>query len=94
MAIADRKKAAAAIYKYGTLMAEIDERVVEMERIRSLYISQGVSPTGTALEGNETVVSNAVTSLRSEINNAVWTAIKAEAIRLASHGGAAIETGA
>ena len=50
--------------------------------------------SGTALEGNEAVVSNAVTSLRSEISNAVWTAIKVEAIRLASHAGAAIETGA
>ena len=94
MPIADRKKAAAAIYKYGTLMIGIEERVTEMERIRALYISQGVSPVGTALDGNELAVSNALTSLRTEINKAVWVAIKAEAIRLGSHGGAAIEVGA
>ena len=72
MAVSDTKKCQTLINIMGQQALAVRAAVATMKACRTAYLAAGVDPTGTPLEGNVTLVSNAINSLDAEIEAAVW----------------------
>jgi len=88
MAIADSKKVQTAINRVGQAIEKCRAEVAKMEAIKALYVAASPDPIGTPLEGNVTAMSNAITSLRTEVDKPIWDALIAAI--LPSHRGEAL----
>ncbi len=88
MAISDNKKVQTAINRVGQ---EIQLMRDGMDKINAtIVLFQAANPdvTGTALEGNVTVLNNALSSLETELNLSIFTQLIAKIVK--SHRGEAL----
>ena len=73
MAIADTKKVQTMLNIVGQQAQIVRDAVATMKAVRTAFNTINPDTTGTPLEGNEVIVSNAINDLDTEISKAVWT---------------------
>jgi len=73
MAVADTKKVQTMLNIVGQQAQIIRDAVQTMKDIRTTFNTVNPDTTGTPLEGNAAIVSNAIDDLDTEASKVVWT---------------------
>ena len=75
MALSDKKKVQTMINIAGQQMQIILDAVTTIETMKTAFTTINPDVTGTPMEGNKTALNNALTSLRTEVDGAVWAGL-------------------
>ncbi len=69
----DRKKVQTMVNICGQQVVIIRTAMARIEAVKVAYQTASPDPTGTPLEGKVAQVNQAITDLKAQVDNAVWT---------------------